>query len=136
MIVRERAAEAGGTSVTYPGTPESVPVARRFVRATLAHSPRVHDLELIASELVTNAICHTPSGQQRGTFTITIQRRPGGARLEVADLGTLPWRRARPGCDEMTEHGRGLEIVIALADEVGYGVGPGDSQVIWADVTW
>jgi anti-sigma regulatory factor (Ser/Thr protein kinase) len=136
MIVRQRAAEASGTSVTYPGTPESVPAARRFVRAMLAHSPRVHDLELIASELITNAICHTPSGQRRGTFTITVQHRPGGARLEVADLGTLPWRPARPSRDEMTEHGRGLGIVIALADEVGYRPGPGDSQVIWADVTW
>jgi serine/threonine-protein kinase RsbW len=136
MIVRQRATEAAETSVTYPGTPESVPAARRFVRATLAHSPRVHDLELIASELITNSICHTPSGQQRGTFTITIQHLPGRARIEVADLGTLPWRPARPNRDEMVEHGRGLQIVTALADEVSYGVGPGDSQIIRAEVTW
>lgn len=136
MIVRQRAAEAAETSVTYPGTPENVTAARRFVRAMFAHSPRVHDLELIASELITNAICHTPSGQQRGTFTITIQHRPGRARIEVADLGTLPWRPARPNRDVMTEHGRGLQIVTALADEAGYGVGPGGSQIIWADVTW
>ena len=136
MIATKRAAQAADTSFTYPGTPENVAAARRLVRAVLAHSPRVHDLELIASELLTNAICHTPSGQQRGTFTITIRRRPGGARLEVTDLGTLPWRPARPNRDEMTEHGRGLQIVLALADEVGYGVGSGDSQIIWADVTW
>jgi anti-sigma regulatory factor (Ser/Thr protein kinase) len=136
MIARQNATEAAEASVTYPGTPENATVARRFVRAMLAHSPRVRDLELIASELITNAICHTPSGQQRGMFTITIQHRPGRARLEVADLGTLPWRPARPNRDEMTEHGRGLQIVTALADEVGYDVGPGDSQIIWADVSW
>lgn len=136
MIVTQRATEATGASVTYPGTPENVTAARRLVRAVLAHSPRVRDLELIASELITNAICHTPSGQQRGTFTITIRHRPGRARLEVTDLGTLPWRLALPSRDEMNEHGRGLQIVTALADDVGYGVGPGDSQIIWADVTW
>ena len=136
MIVRQRATEAGEISAMYPGTPESVPAARRFVRARLAHSPRVRDLELIASELITNAICHTPSGQQRGMFTITIQYRPGRARLEVADLGTLPWRPGRSGHDEMTEHGRGLQIVAALADEVGYTVTASQSQAIWAVLTW
>jgi hypothetical protein len=48
------------TSITYPGTPASVATARQFLRCILAWSPRVGDLELIASELMNNAIQHTP----------------------------------------------------------------------------
>src|SRR5258707_146064 len=51
MIISQQATEAAVTSLTYPGTPESVPAVRRFVRAILGHSPRVDDLELIAAEL-------------------------------------------------------------------------------------
>ncbi len=136
MAVKQQATEATETSVTCPGTPESVPAARRFVRAILADSLRVYDLELIAAELVTNAILHTPSGQEGGMFTIRIRHQPGRARLEVTDLGGVPWPPAQPDGDSMAEHGRGLGIVAALADEVGYEVMAGQGQVIWADLTW
>jgi serine/threonine-protein kinase RsbW len=136
MIVKQRVAKATATSLTYPGAPESVPTVRRLVRLILAHSPRVDDMELIVAELVTNAITHTPSGQEGGTFTITIRQRPGQARLEVADLGTARWRPALAKGDGMAEHGRGLEIVAALADDVGYGVSNGYSRFSWATLSW
>jgi anti-sigma regulatory factor (Ser/Thr protein kinase) len=136
MIVRQQVAKATVTSLTYPGVPESVPTVRRLVRAILAHSPRVDDMELIAAELVTNAIRHTPSGQEGGTFTITVSQGPGRARLEVADLGTAPWRPARLNGDGTAEHGRGLEIVAALADGVGYGVSNGHNRCSWATLSW
>jgi anti-sigma regulatory factor (Ser/Thr protein kinase) len=136
MIVRQQVAKATVTSLTYPGVPESVPTVRRLVRAILAHSPRVDDMELIAAELVTNAIRHTPSGREGGTFTITVRQGPGRARLEVADLGTARWRPARFNGDGMAEHGRGLEIVAALADGVGYGVSNGRNICSWATLSW
>ena len=136
MIVRQQVAKATVTSLTYPGIPESVPTVRRLVRAILAHSPRVYDMELIAAELVTNAIRHTSSGREGGTFTITVWQGPGRARLEVADLGTAPWRPARLDGDGMAEHGRGLEIVAALADGVGYGVSNGRNRCSWATLSW
>jgi anti-sigma regulatory factor (Ser/Thr protein kinase) len=136
MIVGQKVTGAAVTSATYPGTPDSVPEVRRFVRAFFASSPRVHDLELITAELVTNAICHTPSGHEGGKFTVTIEHEPGRARLEVTDRGTSPWCPARPGGDGMAEHGRGLQIVAALADEVGYTVTASQSQAIWAVLTW
>jgi len=136
MIVKQQVANATTIKLTYPGTPESVPAVRRLVRAILAHSPRVDDLELIAAELVTNAIRHTPSGLEGGAFTITVRRGPGRARLEVADLATAPWRPAHPNGDGMAEHGRGLEIVEALADDVGYGVWDGHNRVSWATLSW
>ena len=44
------------TSVTFPGLPAIVPSARRFVRGILVGSPRAEDMELIVSELASNAI--------------------------------------------------------------------------------
>lgn len=136
MIVRQKVAKTTVTSLTYPGTPESVPEVRRLVRGLLVHSPRVDDIELIAAELVTNAIRHTPSGREGGAFIITVRQEPGRARLEVADLGTAPWRRGHPNGNGMAEHGRGLEIVAALADDVGYGLSDGHNRFSWANLSW
>jgi anti-sigma regulatory factor (Ser/Thr protein kinase) len=136
MIVSQGATEAAVTSATYPGTPDSVPEVRRLVRAFFATSSRAYDLELITAELVTNAIHHTASGRKGGKVTVTIERQPGRARLEVTDHGTTPWRPAQPDGDGMAEHGRGLQIVSALADEVGCAVAIGKGQAIWAVLTW
>lgn len=135
MIVSQHATEAAVTSLTYPGIPESVPAVRRLVRAVLASSPRVCDLELVAAELATNAIQHTPSGLEGGTFTITVRQRPGQARLEVTDQGTVPWHPAQANGDGMAEHGRGLAVVAALTDEAGHAVTE-DGGVSWAGLSW
>jgi anti-sigma regulatory factor (Ser/Thr protein kinase) len=122
------------TSMTYLGTPASVTAARRSVRAILADSPRVDDLELIATELMTNAIRHTPSGRDGGRFTITVHRAPGMARIEVEDDGSGHWN-ARP-LDGTAECGRGLILVMALAEEVGYEITQTRTQIAWAGVAW
>lgn len=87
----QQATRAAVTSMTYPGRPASVRAARRLVRGVLAGSPLVDDLELIVSELATNAIRHTPSGWDGGMFTITIRYGPGMARIEVEDDGNGQW---------------------------------------------
>jgi anti-sigma regulatory factor (Ser/Thr protein kinase) len=47
--------------VTLPGTPSSVPVARRLVREALRGCPRADDLMVAVTELGTNAITHSAS---------------------------------------------------------------------------
>jgi len=123
-------------SATYPGIPGSVAAVRRFVRKTLADCPRLDDLELIASELATNAIRHTPSGHHSGTFTITVRHQPGAAYMEVADLGARPWRWTPRTRGHLAAHGRGLLIVTALADQVGHRTSRGRHQITWARLTW
>ena len=135
-IFKQRAAKAALTSITYPGIPASVPAARRLVRGVFARSPRVDDLELIAAELITNALRHTPSGREGGVVTITVWREPRRARLEVADQGGRPWRPPPPHGNGVAEDGRGLAIVAALADDVGYGTAAGQRWVTWAEVGW
>jgi anti-sigma regulatory factor (Ser/Thr protein kinase) len=121
-------------SVTYDGTPRSVRAARRFVRLMVDDLPRADDLELIAAELATNAIRHTPSGQPGGTFTITVRRSAGRVRLEVSDQGDGLWP-TRPAMDgDVPEFGRGLSIVTTLADETGHCLISATANTIWAEI--
>jgi len=122
------------TSITFPGLPAIVPSARRFVRGILAETPRADDLELIAAELASNAIRHTPAGQDGGQFTVTVRSGPGWARVEVADPGTGQWYPIAPAEDD-DEYGRGLAIVTALADKLGHDIGA-QGQTVWAEVVW
>lgn len=122
------------TSVTFPGLPAIVPSARRFVCGILAGSPRAEDMELIVSELASNAIRHTPSGQDGGEFTLTLRTGPGWARLEVSDTGTGEWSGPRDAADD-DEYGRGLAIVAALSDKFGHDVRAA-GQTVWAEVGW
>jgi anti-sigma regulatory factor (Ser/Thr protein kinase) len=121
------------TSVTFPGLPAIVPSARRFVRGLLAGSPRADDMELIASELITNSILHTPAGEG-GEFTVSVRAETGWARIEVSDIGTGQWH-PRPDSRPEDEYGRGLAIVSALADKLGHDASA-DGQTLWAEVFW
>ena len=123
------------TSVTFPGLPAIVPSARRLVRGILADSPRSGDIELVASELASNAIRHTPSDEPGGEFTITIRTGPGWARIEVSDVGTGEWHPQPGDGDPGAEYGRGLAIVVAVADKFGHDV-HADGQTLWAEVNW
>jgi anti-sigma regulatory factor (Ser/Thr protein kinase) len=122
-------------SVTYPGLPAVVPSARRLVRDTLASSPRVGDLELIAAELMTNAIQHTPTGSTGGAFTLTIHAGSGWASIEVTDAGDGSSHHAPAINDASNEHGRGLMIVAALANRFGHDADE-YGQTVWAEVNW
>jgi anti-sigma regulatory factor (Ser/Thr protein kinase) len=130
----QQAAQVAVTSVRYPGVPASVPVARHLLRAVLAGSPRLDDLELVVAELMTNAIRHTPSGGPGGSFTMTIRHTPRWARLEITDSGDGQWL-VPPG-DGTAEDGRGLVIVTMLADRFGRQADAGRSQVTWAEAAW
>jgi anti-sigma regulatory factor (Ser/Thr protein kinase) len=129
--------------MTYPGTPANVSAARREVRDFLHRSPRVDEAELIAAELMSNAILHTPSGKDEGTFTITVQYGADWARIEVFDLGTEAWHCILddgPLTDDIpvsgfAECGRGLRMVAAIADEYGHEVSGSQGQTCWATVT-
>ena len=117
-------------AVTFPGLPAIVPSARRFVRGLLAGSPRGGDMELIASELVTNAILHTPSGDPDGQFTVRVLTGTGWARVEVSDTGTGHWHPGEAVRSD-DEYGRGLAIVASLADKFGHDASP-EGQTLWA----
>jgi anti-sigma regulatory factor (Ser/Thr protein kinase) len=130
-----RAETASVVSASYAGRPASVPAASRFVRERFAASPRLDDLELIVGEFATNAIKHTPSGERGGTFTITMLCWPDGVRIEVTDLGSTSVR-PRPCADALSEYGRGLMIVSALADKAGDDITADQGHCAWAELSW
>lgn len=123
--------------VSFPGVPAIVAVARQLARATHESSPRLDDIELVTSELVTNAIRHTPSGRAGSLLTLRIRGRAGWTRIEVGDLGSASWAEpaGRAQTAEYEECGRGLLIVNALADRAGHESVAG-GQVSWAEIHW
>jgi anti-sigma regulatory factor (Ser/Thr protein kinase) len=131
---------------TFRGVPASVPEARRFVAELLVGCPAREVLMTCVSELSTNAIVHTASGQG-GAFTIEVTLpRPGVARIAVTDEGALsppmpahlpaaglPGPPAERG--PLAEGGRGLALVAAYTSRWGYtDAHPG--RTVWAEATW
>ncbi|MFD3902957.1 ATP-binding protein [Streptomyces sp. CB04723] len=118
--------------------PESVRAARRFVREAAAYQrPETPEdalgtLELLASELATNAIVHgRPSAD--ASIRVVVDARPGRTRIEVHDSCTrAPY--VRP-VSTLSERGRGLLLVRRLAASWGY-VDRLDSKYVWTAVTW
>lgn len=113
--------------------PTSASLVRHRLAADLAGSgveAEVRDeIVIVASELVGNAIRHSPAGT--GSLLVAWEIEPDGVLLRVTDSGRrLPTARAA-GTDE--PGGRGLTIVHALTDR--WGVEPtADGKCVWAHV--
>ena len=109
--VPEPAGQAAITwSKVFPGTPEQVGKARRFLAAILEGRSAADDAALCLSELASNACLHSRSGKPGGQFTVRAELSTKGLRVEVRDGGG-PWLWPA----ETDERGRGLLIIGALA---------------------
>ncbi|WP_436764346.1 ATP-binding protein [Streptosporangium sp. V21-05] len=119
---------AGRWHRTFPGEKEQVRAARRFVKTRLPDYP---DAELIVSELATNAVEHTRTGQPSGLFTATVKRHPDGtAHIEIADQGG-PAAFGLPTPNR--EGGRGLYLVTALTSAWGV-KGDAAGRTVWVEL--
>ena len=115
----------------FPGRPEQVSAARRFVAGLLAGAPVADDAILCVSELAGNCIRHSASGYPGGTFTVRVELHEGDyVWLEVADQGG-PWR---PSASDGRVHG--LEIVRRLASESGVAGSAFTGWEAWARLDW
>lgn len=104
--------------LSCPGFPEEVSRARRWTRDILRGSPLAEDAELIVSELSANAILHTASGHQSGSFHLAVAVSAQVVAVSVTDdggTGTAPKVERQ---DQDSEHGRGLGMVSAIAHRV------------------
>jgi anti-sigma regulatory factor (Ser/Thr protein kinase) len=129
-------------SISVPGVPSMVPVARLFVRAFLAGNPLAENAELITSEYATNAIRHTAAGEG-GAIQVAVSAGPGLVRIEVTDHAPLEAVRAEPQptgpvpqvgrAGEEDESGRGLLLVDAIADRWGHD-GVAGHRTAWAEI--
>jgi serine/threonine-protein kinase RsbW len=111
-----------------------VPRARRFAGDVLGECPAREVLLMCVSELCSNAIRHSASGQG-GVFIVEVgYPRDGVARVAVTDEGgaSVP---AAGTLDLMAEGGRGLALVAACTSRWGYADAyPG--RTVWAEASW
>jgi anti-sigma regulatory factor (Ser/Thr protein kinase) len=101
----------------FPGRRDQVSCARAFVKDVLRGCPQLDEAVLLTSELCTNALQHSQSGNG-GTFEVTVYHRPGSLRIEVRDDGSAS-TPVLQSFDSCSEDGRGLEIVECLAHRWG-----------------
>ncbi len=119
--------------------------ARRVVTSALCRwelPALIPDAELLASELVTNALIHARTG-----IALTLAVADGTLEVGVADRSPEAIPHARTGEeageaaveDWRSEGGRGLQLVELVSDEWGVAVMPEGKQVwfrIGVDETW
>jgi anti-sigma regulatory factor (Ser/Thr protein kinase) len=108
-------------SLTIPGRPEQVGLARAFVARTLGANEVGADTDaatLLTSEIVTNAVQHTRSGVDGGTVTIVVIGLSRGVLVEIIDDGSAGTPVVKG--DLYAAEGHGLFLVQHLAAEWGY----------------
>ncbi len=124
----------------FPGRPEQVAQARRFVARMLDGCPVADDAQLCASELASNAIRHTRTGRRSGKFQVLVWRGRASACVAVLDDGSditpvAAANTARP----LTESGHGLLAVQTLAarwGHHGYRDGSARGTAVWFRLDW
>jgi anti-sigma regulatory factor (Ser/Thr protein kinase) len=118
----------------FPGRHDLVGHAREFVRQALGPVPVVGEAVLLVSELCTNALLHTASGDG-GTFEVAIYMRSLWLRVEVRDGGAGQTPVVGQPADTFAEDGRGLGLVELLADRWGHS-GDQHGRSVFFELRW
>jgi O-methyltransferase involved in polyketide biosynthesis len=118
---------------TFPGQRDQIAHARGFVKRAVGCCPMLDEAVLLTSELCTNTLQHTASGNG-GTFEVTVYRAHDSLRVEVRDDGsqTIP---AVGQSGELSEDGRGLEIVHLIASRWGQ-TGDENGRSVFFELRW
>jgi serine/threonine-protein kinase RsbW len=117
----------------FSGHADQVAAARRFVASAIhAPGPARDVSRLLVSEAATNALLHSGSGVDGGTFAVEYLISDHLLRVEVHDGGapTGPHRRVHH-LESMT--GRGLDLFDALSDRWGVDGTP-DGRTVWFEL--
>jgi anti-sigma regulatory factor (Ser/Thr protein kinase) len=131
LQARDRAGEYLETSqhVHLEGL-RAASTARRFIREELSDLPEelIDTAELLASEIVTNGILHG-----RTTIEFGVSRMRDEILVTVADGNdSLPGRLPMPAAEDLTQTGRGMALIVALADDFGWRSYPDrPGKVVW-----
>ncbi len=115
--------------LALPPSPASAAAARRFIQRTLDEwgcGDLRHDVTLLVSELVTNAILHA-----RSELEVVLRRKGAALRVEVGDGSSLPPVIRNYEDEAMT--GRGLSLVERLTTAWGVEERP-NGKIVWFEV--
>jgi hypothetical protein len=116
----------------FPGEERELAALRRWLELLLPDCPARGDLAIVATELCTNAICHTASGHG-GWFGVDITWHQQAVRVAVTDGGAPAGPQVINDPDG--ERGRGLLVVKGLSVRTGM-CGDHRGRLVWADVPW
>jgi anti-sigma regulatory factor (Ser/Thr protein kinase) len=114
-----------------PGDPAALSDARHMIRTAVAAwgaGDRADEIELVADELITNALMHT-----EGSAVVTLRAFTGSERrlrVEVEDSSSALPRRREAG--ESGVSGRGLLLVELLTDVWGVEA-RGGGKAVWCE---
>ncbi|MCI3245920.1 MULTISPECIES: SpoIIE family protein phosphatase [Streptomyces] len=136
LLLRRRGletGECGGRLQQHvaPGDPEALTEARHMIRAavrTWGAGDRADEIELVADEVITNALMHT-----EGSAVVTLRVLTGKdrrLRVEVEDSSSALPRRREAG--ESGVSGRGLLLVDLLSDAWGVEA-RGGGKCVWCE---
>jgi anti-sigma regulatory factor (Ser/Thr protein kinase) len=105
--------------MTIAGRPERVALVRAFAAAVLGRHPEGETAVLLLSELATNSIRHSASGQPGQTVTVTVFSDGDVTHTQVTDRTGTTMPALRPGNSDAEDGGRGLYLVEVLAARWG-----------------
>ncbi|MDA8371289.1 MAG: ATP-binding protein [Nocardiopsaceae bacterium] len=123
----------------FGSLPSQVRQVRAWCRSGVPVDPlRALRVELVAGELVANALTHSASGQTGGRVRVEMEPLPGRlVGIAVTDDGprvnralTLPY--LSPQADPLAMGGRGLRLVDRLSTRWGWEGEPGQPLTVWA----
>ncbi|MDH6630057.1 anti-sigma regulatory factor (Ser/Thr protein kinase) [Streptomyces sp. LBL] len=121
-------------SQTFPCEPSTAEIGRKLVRDALGawHLEDLADrAALIISELIANAVRHTPCRSIR-----LVVGRPSATRVRVGVVDRAPSRLPSLGPpDDDDEAGRGLVLIDAVSDRWGYDLRGSDRRP-WGKEVW
>jgi anti-sigma regulatory factor (Ser/Thr protein kinase) len=122
-------------TIELNGGPEAVGAARHAIEelADREALPRVEDLRLLVSELVTNSVLHGGAGRD-GCVELHVHRPDSCVRVEVCDRGSTWVEQIRSTSldSEQPAGGWGLMLVSTLADR--WGVEVDEGTCVWFEL--
>ncbi|MCO5992371.1 ATP-binding protein [Actinoallomurus rhizosphaericola] len=104
---------------TFAGDATQARTVRRFVSCLLADHPCLDDVVLTVDEMVVNALRHTKSGQDGGSFTVEVRFVRDLVAVSVTDQGG-PGEPVARDAAVTDESGRGLRTISLTAESWGW----------------
>jgi serine/threonine-protein kinase RsbW len=101
---------------SFPGSTDQLTLLRKVLGSLLAGCPMADDVILLMSELGANAVRHSGSGKDGGTFTARLVDLPGEYILGVIEDGGSDWDGNLP---RSARDASGLYLVLALSADCG-----------------
>lgn len=129
------AEDAALLTLDLPSRPEAPAAARKALTSLngslhLLSTNRLRDVQLLVSEIVTNAIRH--GGAETDTVALAVLATDEMVRVEISDAGQGFLRPDPLDGREPTSGGWGLPIIDALAQR--WGVEHGKGTTVWFEV--